>query len=205
MSSWTNYGLSALSNVTQSVQALSSYAQVVLHEARQEVAAQRSVYCCPARHLFAPSSSSLSLSLFPEHLSSFMHQHSFQVESELLGQENPLETSSPTPNDDAQAAVDDQPLAFASRASIISPPRTASASRVAAADDYASSSASAAMAARADFSRDDDSNGDIVQLQVSVSRTRSPLLIPLQHLLRRGCNAHSHTVSRPTFGRWSRN
>ena len=37
MSSWANYGLSALSNVTQSVQALSSYAQVVLHEAREEV------------------------------------------------------------------------------------------------------------------------------------------------------------------------
>ena len=37
MSSWANYGLSALSNVTQSVQGLSSYAQVVLHEAREEV------------------------------------------------------------------------------------------------------------------------------------------------------------------------
>ena len=37
MSSWANYGLSALSNVTQSVQALSSYAQVLLHEAREEV------------------------------------------------------------------------------------------------------------------------------------------------------------------------
>jgi hypothetical protein len=37
MSSWANLGLSALSNVTQSVQALSSYAQVVLHEAREEV------------------------------------------------------------------------------------------------------------------------------------------------------------------------
>ena len=39
MSSWTNYGLSALTNVTQSVQALSSYAQGVLHEAREEVCA----------------------------------------------------------------------------------------------------------------------------------------------------------------------
>jgi hypothetical protein len=37
MSSWANLGLSALSNVTQSVHALSSYAKVVLHEAREEV------------------------------------------------------------------------------------------------------------------------------------------------------------------------
>ncbi len=46
MSSWANYGLSALSNVTQSVQALSSYAQVVLHEARQEVARAQCFRSC---------------------------------------------------------------------------------------------------------------------------------------------------------------
>jgi hypothetical protein len=98
MSSWANLGLSALSNVTQSVQALSSYAQVVLHEAREEV-------CCATFRV------------------SRINLIRIQVESELLG-----EGVSPTLLDATSDSVSDPPAVqtstvFSSRAQLISPPR----------------------------------------------------------------------------------
>ena len=147
MASWKTYGLSALSNVTQSVQALSSYAQVVLHEAREEV----NTAALFDAHAFAP---------FP----ATHHINSLQVESELLGEGNTGTVSRALEDGADAAAVAPAPAPRALKP-FSSPLRPLTANYNTSADEAGAIEISGGDGT-VDFDSADDPQQEILQLQV---------------------------------------
>ena len=147
MSSWTTYGLSALSNVTQSVQALSSYAQVVLHEAREEVNSHspRRV----ARFCIIPC---------------IRHNNPLQVQAELLGEGIPGALS-PAPEDGSDAAVAPAPAPKPFKP-FPSPLRPLTAKYSSGADENSATESGRGEGGAGDFDSADDPQEEILQLQV---------------------------------------